>query len=83
MGASIGLNGTPGLGSKILFNARERSGKFELIFPFNKTSEDLAVALNKSQGSSVSGPNYMKQLIQEIKKWEVEYLDYITKQYKC
>ena len=41
------------------------------------------MALNKSQGSSVSGPNYMKQLIQEIKKWEVEYLDYITKQYKC
>ena len=59
-GLGTGIGGSNGLGSKILFNARERSGKFELIFPFNKTSEDLAVALNKSQGSSVSGPNYMK-----------------------
>ena len=69
--------------SKIHFNARERSGKFELIFPFNKASEDLAIALNKCQGSSVSGPNYMKLIIQEIKKWEFEYLEYINKQYKC
>jgi hypothetical protein len=74
---------TSGLGNKILFNARERSGKFELIFPFNKSSEDLSIAINKCQGSSMSGPNYMKMIIQEIKKWECEYLDYISKQYKC
>eukprot|EP00347_Sterkiella_histriomuscorum_P012494 403368366 len=59
----------------------ERSGKFELIFPFNKASEDLAIALNRSQGSSMSGPNYMKMMIQEIKKWESQYLEYVAKQY--
>jgi len=66
------------LSSKINFKDREKSGKFELIFPFNKASEDLVIALNRSQGSSVSGPNYMKMIIQEIKKWENEYLEYIS-----
>ena len=71
------LPATSTFANKITFNNRERSGKFELIFPFNKASEDLVVSLNKCQGSSVSGPNYMKMIIQEIKKWENEYLEYI------
>jgi hypothetical protein len=43
-----------------------------MIFPFNKTSEDLAAALNRYSNMSASssganmimaGPNYMKLLI--------------------
>jgi hypothetical protein len=58
--------------SDIDFQNRPKQGKFEMIFPFNKTSEDLAIALNKysnmSAGSSnhnllMAGPNYMKLLI--------------------
>ena len=33
--------------NEISFKTREKKGKFELIFPFNKSSEDLAISLNK------------------------------------
>lgn len=58
--------------SEFDFQNRPKQGKFEMIFPFNKTSEDLVIALNKystmSAGSSnqnllMVGPNYMKLLI--------------------
>ena len=46
-----------------------------MIFPFNKTVEDLSISLNRN-GGSVSGPNYMKMLVNELKKWEAEFLEY-------
>jgi hypothetical protein len=30
----------------------------------------------------MSGPNHMKMIIQEIKKWESEYLEYVAKNFK-
>ena len=67
----------------IVFEKREKNGKYELIFPFNKQTEELAVCLNKSGGASVSGPNYMKMLVQEIKKYELQYLEYMKTAYQC
>jgi hypothetical protein len=67
------------LNEEVKFGERERKGKFELIFPFNKVSEDLSISLNKCGGNSVNGPNYMKLIIQEVKKWESDYLEYNTK----
>jgi hypothetical protein len=63
----------------IIFDKREMQGKFELIFPFNKASEELSTAINRNGGASMSGPNHMKILIQEIKKWEAEYNNYVSK----
>lgn len=37
------------------FKNRERIGKFELIFPFSKTSAELAIQLNKTAKGSKSG----------------------------
>ena len=57
---------------------RERNGKFVLIFPFNKKSEDLAICINKqaigdnNAGIGVKGlgnNNFMKELVQEIKTY--------------
>jgi hypothetical protein len=43
---------------------REKTGKYQMIFPLNKTTEDLAIAMNRNfGGSSMSGPNYMKSII--------------------
>ena len=50
---------------------REKHGKYTLIFPFNKLTEQLSSQLNQSASSSsgaghcanVGGPNLMKQLI--------------------
>ena len=72
--------------SGISFNSRPRSGKFEQIFPFNKVTEDLAINLNRlsttSSGTAtmMGGPNYMKLIIQEVRRWEIEYNDYINSQ---
>lgn len=49
---------------------RPRSGKFELIFPFNKKTEELATALNRissSKAVSIGGPNYLKMIVDEVK----------------
>ena len=72
--------------SGISFNSRPRSGKFEQIFPFNKVTEDLAINLNRlsttSSGTAtmMGGPNYMKLIIQEVRRWEIEYNEYINSQ---
>jgi hypothetical protein len=72
------------LDEKINFKNRPRSGKFEQIFPFNKTSEELVFSLNRFSNTSsgtatmMGGPNYMKLLIQEVRKWEIEYNEYIN-----
>ena len=44
---------------------RERSGQFELIFPINQRSEELAFALNKQVGAraSMGAPNFLKMLV--------------------
>jgi hypothetical protein len=44
---------------------RETSGQFELIFPFNKKTEELAFALNRQVGAraSMGAPNFLKMLV--------------------
>ena len=44
---------------------REKSGRFHLIFPFNKRSEELAFAMNRTVGgrANMGGPNLMKMLV--------------------
>ncbi len=59
---------------------RETSGFFQVIFPFNKASEDLASSLNKTQGQlSINSPNYFKMLVTEVKKQESIMFDYVSK----
>ena len=59
---------------------RERSGKFQLIFPINKRTEELAIAMNKSVGAraNMGGPNLMKMMVDEIKKYEQEYTLFVN-----
>lgn len=59
--------------------SRDLSGQFELIFPFNGKSEELAHALNRQVGAraSMGAPNYLKQLVQEIKQHYEEYMLFI------
>jgi len=54
---------------------REKSGQFQLIFPFNERSGELAMAMNKSVGAkaNMGGPNLMKMMVDEIKKYDQEY----------
>ena len=54
---------------------REQSGNFELIFPFNQKTEELAGALNRQVGAraSMGAPNFLKMLVQEIKQQNEEY----------
>ena len=58
---------------------REKSGNYELIFPFNSKSGELSSSLNRQQGTSKSmtGPNYMKMLVDEIKKYSLEYTAFV------
>lgn len=51
-------------------------GKFTLIFPFNKVTEQLSIQLNRQTGIgnqvTLTGPSHAsqtKQLIQEIKSY--------------
>lgn len=54
---------------------REKRGKYVLIFPFSKSSEQLAVEMNRSASGTagaghclnVGGPNIMKQLVNEVR----------------
>ena len=60
-----------------------------MIFPFNDESEQYATALNKTHSTTteqtnglkqpsvfaVKGPNYMKLLVKEIKRWETFNLE--------
>lgn len=57
--------------------AREQRGKFVLIFPFNKRTEELAIELNRTASlnsgtghcSGVGGPNLVKQILKETKNY--------------
>ena len=44
---------------------REKIGNYELIFPFNRRSEELAFAMNRqvSSAASMGAPNYLKMMI--------------------
>ncbi len=54
---------------------REKSGQFQLIFPFNERSAELAMAMNKGVGAraNMGGPNLMKMMVDEVKKYDQEY----------
>ena len=58
---------------------REKQGGFQLIFPFNKKSEELAFAMNRTVGgrANMGGPNLMKMLVQEVKQWDQEYSQFV------
>ena len=58
---------------------REQSGQFELIFPFNEKSAELAFSLNRQVGAraSMGAPNFLKMLVQEIKQHNEEYILFI------
>lgn len=63
---------------------KETHGNYEKIFPFSKASEACAVALNRAHTDTtestnglkqprvftVKGPNYMKELVSLVRKWE-------------
>lgn len=63
---------------------REKRGKYVLIFPFSKSSEQLAVELNRSATGTagaghclnVGGPNLMKQLVGEVRTYYDERLQF-------
>ena len=82
----LAIKTTPEEASGITFNSRPRSGKFEQIFPFNKVTEDLVSNLNRFSATSsgtatmMGGPNYKKLIIQEVRRWEIEYNEYINSQ---
>ena len=58
---------------------REKSGKFECIFPINKRSEELAYSLNREVGvkASMGAPNFLRLLVDEIKQYEKEYSSFV------
>jgi hypothetical protein len=59
---------------------RPRSGQFELIFPFNKKTEDFAIAFNRascSKTNTIGGPNYLKMLVEEVKAYEAKYMEFV------
>jgi len=47
----------------------EKVGNFEMIFPFNKVSEELAVEAYKTQNiKNPTKPDYIRLIIHEIKR---------------
>ena len=54
---------------------RETIGKFELIFPFNKHTEELAVQANRNVNTkNPAAPNFVRMIVQEIKNYETLFL---------
>jgi len=59
---------------------RPKHGQFEMIFPFNKKTEELAFALNRMSSSkavSIGGPNYLKMIVEECKAFEQSYMAFV------
>jgi hypothetical protein len=59
---------------------RPKHGQFEMIFPFNKRTEELAFALNRMSSSkavSIGGPNYLKMIVEEVKAFESAYTAFV------
>ena len=62
---------------------RKEEGKFTLIFPFSKMTEELAIDINKKGGGgSQIGPNLMKQLVSEVKIYYDDKINYLKNQKK-
>ena len=54
---------------------RETIGGFELIFPFNKHTEELAVQANRNVNTkNPAAPNFVRMIVQEIKNYETLFL---------
>lgn len=52
----------------------EKVGGFSLIFPFNKTSESLAVTAYKTQSvKSPINPNYTRMIVSELKTYVSQF----------
>ena len=55
------------------------AGNYELIFPFNRKSEEISFALNRMAGgkAQMGGPNLLKMVVNEIKAYEQDYLAFV------
>jgi len=62
---------------------REKHGGWQVIFPFNNKSEQVATQMNKMVGgaNSMGVPNFMKILVQETKEHYHKQMQYVKQNF--